>query len=202
MARLKELYSGKIKGDLREKFGYKNVHQIPKLEKIVLNCVTRDAVSNSKIAWIRNLELTTDFFSMGKDSNLVNCLKEFFTRHFYSWLCDLRLDTSRDNIGHQRAFTPFQLNFELKTYSEGRKTTPVVTKKDLLDVVTNIPAKRITNFFGKVKPIEIDEILNKLSDSMSDSENVSNNNQRFMNLLQAATQEIFKERYSNHQSKI
>ena len=32
-----------------EKFGYKNVNQIPKLEKIVVNCVTRDVLLNGKI---------------------------------------------------------------------------------------------------------------------------------------------------------
>ncbi len=32
-----------------DKYSYKNVHQIPKLEKIVINCVTRDAVTNGKI---------------------------------------------------------------------------------------------------------------------------------------------------------
>jgi len=34
---------------MMDKFNYKNVHQIPKLEKIIVNCVTRDAVSNGKI---------------------------------------------------------------------------------------------------------------------------------------------------------
>ena len=32
-----------------EKYKYENVHQIPKLEKIVINCVHRDAVSNGKV---------------------------------------------------------------------------------------------------------------------------------------------------------
>lgn len=32
-----------------EKYKYGNVHQIPKLEKIIVNSVTRDAVSNGKI---------------------------------------------------------------------------------------------------------------------------------------------------------
>ncbi|WP_408098196.1 50S ribosomal protein L5 [Peredibacter sp. HCB2-198] len=49
MARLKALYESEIKKKLNEKFKYGNVHQIPKLEKIIVNCVTRDAVSNGKI---------------------------------------------------------------------------------------------------------------------------------------------------------
>lgn len=47
--RLKTLYKSEIKGKLMDKYEYKNVHQIPKLEKIVLNCVTRDAVTNGKV---------------------------------------------------------------------------------------------------------------------------------------------------------
>jgi large subunit ribosomal protein L5 len=47
--RLKSLYSSEIKKNMMDKFSYKNVHQIPKLEKIVINCVTKDAVTNGKI---------------------------------------------------------------------------------------------------------------------------------------------------------
>lgn len=47
--RMKALYESEIKGKLKEKYGYKNVHQVPKLEKIILNCVTRDCVSNGKL---------------------------------------------------------------------------------------------------------------------------------------------------------
>jgi len=49
MARLKALYESEVKKKMMDKFKYKNVHQIPKLEKIIVNCVTRDAVSNGKI---------------------------------------------------------------------------------------------------------------------------------------------------------
>jgi large subunit ribosomal protein L5 len=49
MARLKTVYDTEIKKKLNEKFKYANIHQVPKLEKIIVNCVTRDAVSNGKI---------------------------------------------------------------------------------------------------------------------------------------------------------
>ncbi len=49
MSRLKMEYQTNIKKKLQEKFGYKNVHQVPKLEKIIVNCVTREAVTNGKI---------------------------------------------------------------------------------------------------------------------------------------------------------
>jgi large subunit ribosomal protein L5 len=49
MARLKALYESEVKKKLNEKFKYGNVHQIPKLDKIIVNCVTRDAVTNGKV---------------------------------------------------------------------------------------------------------------------------------------------------------
>ena len=49
MARLKALYESEVRKKMQAKFNYGNVHQIPKLEKIIVNCVTRDAVSNGKV---------------------------------------------------------------------------------------------------------------------------------------------------------
>jgi large subunit ribosomal protein L5 len=49
MSRLREKYSKEVVPALQEKFGYKNVNQIPKLEKIIVNCVTRDCVQNGKV---------------------------------------------------------------------------------------------------------------------------------------------------------
>lgn len=45
----KQLYKDKIKDQLKNKFNYKNVNEVPKLEKIVINSTTRDAVTNSKV---------------------------------------------------------------------------------------------------------------------------------------------------------
>lgn len=49
MSRIKEIYKKEVVPALVKKFGYSNVHMIPKVEKIVVNCVTKDAVSNSKV---------------------------------------------------------------------------------------------------------------------------------------------------------
>lgn len=49
MARLRELYEKQIKKKLMKKFGYKNPHQVPKVEKIVINVGAGGAVSNPKI---------------------------------------------------------------------------------------------------------------------------------------------------------
>ena len=37
MARLKDLYNSEIKEAMTKKFGYKNVMEIPKIDKIVIN---------------------------------------------------------------------------------------------------------------------------------------------------------------------
>jgi len=49
LARLKELYNNEIKDALKAKFGYKNVMQIPKIEKIVINMGVGEAKENVKI---------------------------------------------------------------------------------------------------------------------------------------------------------
>lgn len=49
MSRLRDVYNKEIKKELTKKFSYKNVNQVPKLEKIIVNSVTRDAVANGKI---------------------------------------------------------------------------------------------------------------------------------------------------------
>ena len=49
MNRLKEKYNKEIVPSLREKYNYKSVMAIPKLEKIVVNMGVGDATSNSKL---------------------------------------------------------------------------------------------------------------------------------------------------------
>lgn len=50
MARLFEKYRNEVMPKLRKQFGYKNVHQIPRLEKVVVNMgVGGEAVIDSKI---------------------------------------------------------------------------------------------------------------------------------------------------------
>lgn len=48
MARLKDKYTAEVTKALMEKFGYKNVMEIPKVEKIVLNMGVGEAVGNPK----------------------------------------------------------------------------------------------------------------------------------------------------------
>ena len=49
MARLKEMYRGEITEAMIKKFGYKNVMEVPKLDKIVVNMGVGEAKENSKL---------------------------------------------------------------------------------------------------------------------------------------------------------
>ena len=49
MARLQERYNSEVTGALMNKFGYKSVMQIPKLEKVVINVACGEARDNPKV---------------------------------------------------------------------------------------------------------------------------------------------------------
>ena len=59
MNRLLEKYKNEVVGALTEKFSYKNVMQVPKLEKVVINMAVGDAVGNSKALESALNDLTT-----------------------------------------------------------------------------------------------------------------------------------------------
>ncbi len=49
MSRLKEVYQNEIMDAMIKKFGYKNIMQVPKIEKIVINMAVGEAKENAKI---------------------------------------------------------------------------------------------------------------------------------------------------------
>ena len=59
MSRLLDKYKSEVVGALMQKFNYKNVMQVPKLEKIVINMAVGDAVGNAKILDSAIADLTT-----------------------------------------------------------------------------------------------------------------------------------------------
>ena len=61
MSRLKDLYKNEIMDAMTKKFGYKNVMEVPKLEKIVVNMGVGEAKENAKLldAAIADMELIT-----------------------------------------------------------------------------------------------------------------------------------------------
>lgn len=61
MSRLKSLYNDEIIESLTKKFGYKNVMQVPKLDKIVINMGVGEAKDNAKVleTAVKDLETVT-----------------------------------------------------------------------------------------------------------------------------------------------
>ena len=61
MSRLKEQYQNEIVDAMIKKFGYKNIMEVPKLEKIVVNMGVGEAKENAKLleAAIKDMEAIT-----------------------------------------------------------------------------------------------------------------------------------------------
>ena len=59
MSRLKDFYNETIMSAMTEKFGYKNVMQVPKIEKIVINMGVGEAKENAKVLESAVKDLTT-----------------------------------------------------------------------------------------------------------------------------------------------
>ena len=61
MSRLKSLYKDEIVDAMIKKFGYKNVMEVPKLDKIVINMGVGEAKENAKIldSAVKDLETIT-----------------------------------------------------------------------------------------------------------------------------------------------
>lgn len=61
MSRLKDLYKDEIVDAMIKKFGYKNIMEVPKLDKIVINMGVGEAKENAKVldSAVKNLETIT-----------------------------------------------------------------------------------------------------------------------------------------------
>ena len=59
ITRLREKYDTDVRKKLIEKFGYSNVHQVPKLDKVVINMSVGEAIQNSKVLDVAMKELET-----------------------------------------------------------------------------------------------------------------------------------------------
>jgi large subunit ribosomal protein L5 len=59
LARLKDIYYNEIVAGMTKKFGYKNVMEVPKIEKIVINMGVGEAKENAKVldAALKDLEI-------------------------------------------------------------------------------------------------------------------------------------------------
>ena len=61
MSRLKDLYNAEIVEAMTKKFGYKNVMEVPKLDKIVVNMGVGEAKDNAKVleSAVKDMEIIT-----------------------------------------------------------------------------------------------------------------------------------------------
>ena len=61
MARLKDFYLSDVRDALTKKFGYKNIMEIPKIEKIVINMGVGEAKENAKAleSAVKDMEIIT-----------------------------------------------------------------------------------------------------------------------------------------------
>ena len=61
MSRYKDLYKDQIVDGMIKKFGYKNIMEVPKLDKIVLNMGVGEAKDNAKLleTAVRDMEIIT-----------------------------------------------------------------------------------------------------------------------------------------------
>ncbi len=56
MSRLKEQYQNEIVDAMIKKFGYKNIMEVPKLDKIVINMGVGEAKENAKVLGVQLLQ--------------------------------------------------------------------------------------------------------------------------------------------------
>ena len=61
MSTLKEMYNSEMKEAMMKKFSYKNIMEVPKLEKVVINMGVGEAKDNAKVldAAVKDLEIIT-----------------------------------------------------------------------------------------------------------------------------------------------
>ena len=59
MSRLKDMYKDEIVGAMIKKFGYKNIMEVPKLEKIVINMGVGEAKDNAKVLELAAKDMET-----------------------------------------------------------------------------------------------------------------------------------------------
>ena len=72
-ARLKEMYQNEMVDAMIKKFGYKNIMEVPKLDKIVVNMGVGEAKENAKL-----------LDSAVKDMEIITGQKAIVTRQPYS----------------------------------------------------------------------------------------------------------------------
>ena len=75
LSRLKDTYKNEIVDAMMKKFGYKNIMEVPKLDKIVINMGVGEAKENAKVldAAVRDLETITGQKAVADKGKEVRC---------------------------------------------------------------------------------------------------------------------------------
>lgn len=93
MSRLKDLYKDEIVDAMIKKFGYKNIMEVPKLDKIVINMGVGEAKENAKVldSAVKDLETITGFLPERKipllTSKSVRVCRSDARQHFAARKC-------------------------------------------------------------------------------------------------------------------
>ena len=103
MSRLKDLYKNEIMDAMTKKFGYKNVMEVPKLEKIVVNMGVGEAKENAKLldAAIADMELDSQRISVNTKVRFHNSLGKYYfaiIKPFHNLICKTLLQRAKNNI--------------------------------------------------------------------------------------------------------
>ena len=107
MARLKEMYQSEIVDAMIKKFGYKNIMEVPKLDKIVINMGVGEAKENAKVldSAVRDMEIITGqkaVLTKAKKSVAIGCKVTLRGEKMYEFadrLINLALPRVRDFRG-------------------------------------------------------------------------------------------------------
>ena len=91
MSRLKEQYDSEIRDALMKKFGYKNVMQVPKLEKIVVNMGVGEAKENAKLLEAAMSDMQTITGQKPVQTKAKNSIANFKIREGMSIGCKVTL---------------------------------------------------------------------------------------------------------------
>ena len=73
MSRLKETYQNEIVDAMIKKFGYKNIMEVPKLDKVVINMGVGEAKDNAKMCIRDRLCTGTEEMSRNNQRNSKGC---------------------------------------------------------------------------------------------------------------------------------
>ena len=132
MSRLKEQYQNEIIDAMIKKFGYKNIMEVPKLDKVVINMGVGEAKDNAKLLDSAIADLEKDYlelsgFEVEVENDGTSGLARALAEDFDLFILDLML--------------PGIDGFEICKRIREKKNTPILmvsAKKDDIDMIRGL----------------------------------------------------------------